>query len=90
MSRSTTWRALCVQADPDFARMSRWTVAYEFTSPGRSSSGADGRTHEFGRRIFLEDYAHTGPYAPVSVGTDDLTWNGVPINWNGTPLTWDD
>ena len=90
MSRSTTWRALCVQADPDFARMSRWTVAYEFTSPGRSSSGADGRTHEFGRRIFLEDYAHTGPYAPESVLPDGLTFNGIPVTFDGTPVTFDE
>jgi hypothetical protein len=88
MSRETTWRALCVQADPDFNRMSRWTVSYEFTAPGGRSSG-DERTHEFGKRIFLEDYAHTGPYAPETVVTDGLTFNGIPVTFNDVPVTFD-
>ena len=90
MSRSTTWRSLCVQADPDFNRMSRWTVSYEFSSPGKSMSGADERTHEFGKRIFLEDYANSGPYSAEVAGADGLTWNGIPINWDGQTLNWDD
>jgi len=89
MARETTWRSLCVQADPDFNRMSRLVVAYEFSSPGKSASGNE-RTHEGGRRIFLEDYQNSGPYAPAVAGDNDLTWNGQPINWNGQPLTWDD
>ena len=90
MSRSTTWHSLCVQADPDFNRMSRWTTAYEFSSPGISMTGIEGKTHEFGMRIFLEDYAHTGPYAPEAVGANNLTWNGLPISWNGDAIDWTD
>jgi len=71
MARETTLRALCVQADPDFARMSRFVVEYRFSAPGRSYAGnGSERTHEFGERIFMGDYQTRGPYAPETVDED--------------------
>ena len=87
MSRETTWRNLCVQADPEFNRTSRLVIEYEFSAPGGKIGNE--RTHEAGRRIFLGDYQTRGPYTPVVVGDNDLTWNGIPINWNGDTLSWD-
>lgn len=70
MSRETTWRNLCAQADPDFNRNSRNVKEYEFTSPWRG----DTRTHEAGSRVFFGDYALRGPYEPQA--PDDGSYFG--------------
>lgn len=86
-TRSTTWRTLCVQADPDHTKNSRLVEEYEFGSTGRSKTGNE-RTHDGGRRIFVGDYQTRGPYAPEEVAEGGLTWNGRPLTWNDEDLTW--
>lgn len=84
VSRQTSWRELCLKADPDFARSARVVTEYEF-SMGRTMG--DERVHRNGRRIFEGDYARRGAYTPVTVPADALTDNGVPIMDEGQFLT---
>ena len=91
MSRSISFHALCVRADPEFVRRSRVVTEYEFTSPGGRSRTGSERTHDGGGlRIFVGDYQERGPYTAVAVGSNDITWNGVPITFDGEPLTFTD
>ena len=85
--REITWHALCVQADPEFVRSARVVPEYEFSSPGRSSSGNE-MTHQMGRRVFMGDYQARGPYRAETVITGGLTWHGVPLTWGDDPLDW--
>ena len=62
-TRSTTWRALCVQADPDFNKTSRTVTEYEFQAPTGKSVTGNERTHEGTKRIFVGDYQTRGPYS---------------------------
>ena len=84
VSRQTSWRELCLKADPDFARTSRVVVEYEM-SMGRTIG--DERVHRNGRRIFEGDYARRGAYTPVAIPDDVLTVDGQPITDGGQFLT---
>lgn len=86
VSRQTSWRELCLKADPDFARNARTVVEYEF-SMGRTMG--DERVHRNGRRIFEGDYQTRGAYRARPSVDGGLTWNGQPLVWNGEDLTWD-
>lgn len=85
VTRETSWRDLCLKADPDFARNSRIVVEYEFSTGRRLG---DERIHRSGRRIFEGDYKVRGPYSPIVTEDGGLTWNGQPLVWNGEQLTW--
>lgn len=85
VTRETTWRALCIQADPEFTKSSRQIVEYECSSGGRRNG--DERVFRNGYRVFMGDYQVRGPYRPEEVPEDALTWNGVPITFNGDFLT---
>lgn len=84
VTRTISWRELCLKADPDFARTARTVVEYEFSTP---RYGGDERYHRNGRRIFEGDYQRRGAYVPVTVPDDVLTDNGVPITDEGQFLT---
>lgn len=84
VSRQTSWRELCLKADPDFARNSRVVVEYEM-SAGRTAG--DERVHRGGRRIFEGDYARRGAYVPEVIAGDVLTVDGQPITDGGQSLT---
>ena len=86
-SRTTTLRALVVQADPDWVRNSRWVVEFEFSASGWRQAG-DERTHEGGKRVFYADYQTRGPYAAETPATGGLTWNDRPLTWDDEDLTW--
>lgn len=86
--RSTDWRSIVVQANPEHTRESRIVDEYEFTAPG--GRDANDKTHKGGRRVFKGDYQERGPYRDPVVNADDLTWNGQPVDWFGDNLTWDD
>lgn len=80
-----SWTDMVRAADPDWDKLSRTQIEYEF--PSRVQSG-DERTHEGGKRVFRAAYAERGPYASQPTVDGGLVWNGQPINWNGHPLTW--
>lgn len=61
MARTTDWRSIVVQANPNHTEQSRNVIEYEFTTPG--SGNLDEKTYEGGRRIFKGDYQRRGPYA---------------------------
>lgn len=58
--RTTDWRSMVIQANPDHTRESRIVREYEFTAPG--SRDVDDKTHQDGKRIFIGDYTKRGPY----------------------------
>ena len=90
MSRSISFHALCVRADPEFVRRSRVVTEYEFTSPGGRSRTGSERTHDGGGlRIFVGDYQERGPYTPVTPDSDALVWDSVPLTWDGVELVWE-
>lgn len=60
---NTNWRALVLQADPDFVRDSRFVTEYEFSSPSGFRDGTNKEIHQNGLRIFKGDYQKRGPYA---------------------------
>ena len=59
--RTTDWRTLVVQADPEHTRKSRIVREYEFTAP--SSRSLDDKSYKDGKRVFEGDYQTRGPYA---------------------------
>jgi len=65
MSRETTWRDLCVQADPELFKPGeqRFVEEYSFTTPQGEPKNATAKTYADGRRIFKGDYQRRGPYA---------------------------
>lgn len=79
MSREYSWRALVVQADPDFMQRSENPVEYEFTGPSGKAM-----------RQFRGRYKQRGPYAPVDAADNGLMWNGTQITLGGIPLAWDE
>ena len=87
-TRSTTWRDLVVQANPNHTRESRIVREYEFTTAAHRNV-ADG-VHKDGYRVFEGDYQTRGPYAPETVVTGGITFNGIPVTFDGTPLTFDE
>jgi hypothetical protein len=60
-TRTTTLRALVVQADPEHTKESRYVIEYRFTSPGRAVGNQ--QVQEAGQRVFRGDYQTRGPYA---------------------------
>lgn len=58
-TKTTDWRSIVLQADPDWNRDRRYVVEYEFNAP---SSGNE-QTHEGGKRVFRGNYDSRGPYA---------------------------
>ena len=79
MAREISFRALVVQADPDYTQRSENPVEYEFT-------GARGK----GVREFRGSYRVRGPYAAQAETDNGLLWNGVQLTFNGIPITWED
>ena len=92
MSRSIDWRALCVSADPDFARRSTRVPEYEFTAPSRAQLKADPEADDdryASVRTFYGNYKTRGAYAPVTSEDGALLWSGGPLTWSGIQITWD-
>lgn len=91
MSTTTTvisWLDIIRRADPEFNRTKRYVVEYEFSAPGGRMG--DERTHEGGSRVFRGNYDERGPYAPETVGSNDLTFGGIPLEFDGERLTFGD
>ena len=86
-TRETSWRAMVLQAEPDHVRVSRLVTEYQFSAATR---GRDSRTHEDGYRVFKGDYMRRGPYQPVTVPADALTYDGIPLSLDGELLTYGD
>ena len=46
------------------------------------------REYQFYNRAFYGNYKKRGPYAPITLATGAILWNGVALSWNGAQLTW--